>query len=115
MKHDEFAAWLEGYRKAWENLNPDAAVQLFSEDATYQETPYDIPMQGVAEIWEYWAEVSKSQTEVRFRWTILSVSGNCGIARWQVGFKRISSGVQVELDGILTAVITSARTTLTSF
>jgi hypothetical protein len=103
MNSSEFAVWLEGYREAWETRSPEAAVALFTGSATYQETPYDIPMMGEKEIYEYWAEVPKSQNNITFRWQILAVNGSLGIAQWQASFKRFPEGVQVALDGILTA------------
>lgn len=59
MKTSEFATWLVDYREAWETRNPSAA-ELFTETATYHETPYDMSMNGEKEIYEYWAKVPLS-------------------------------------------------------
>lgn len=103
MDESTFAQWLENYRLAWEHRDPLAAVKLFSQQATYQETPYDIPMQGEAEIHEYWSEVPRSQEDIRFHWQILAVTGLTGIAQWQASFHRLPDGPVINLDGVLVA------------
>jgi nuclear transport factor 2 (NTF2) superfamily protein len=103
MDVEAFNHWLQRYGDAWQNRDPEAAVLLFSADGSYQETPYDIPMQGSKEIREYWEEVPRFQEDVSFQWEVYSVSGNRGIAHWQAEFTRRSTGVRVHLDGILAA------------
>jgi hypothetical protein len=46
-------SWLDSYGRAWETKNPEAAGVLFTEDASYQESPYDEPMGGRSAIVEY--------------------------------------------------------------
>lgn len=103
MDESQFSQWLERYREAWEGRDPQAAVRLFAPQATYQETPYDIPMQGESEIYEYWAEVPNSQEDIHFNWQVLAVTGQSGIAHWQARFRRLPNGPQVHLDGVLVA------------
>jgi hypothetical protein len=33
-------AWLDAYGQAWEGRNPEAAANLYTEDGTYQVTPF---------------------------------------------------------------------------
>jgi len=46
-------ARLEGYRLAWETRDPKPVIKLFTEDATYQETPFSQPMRGREAIRQY--------------------------------------------------------------
>lgn len=101
MSHRTFDFWLEAYGRAWENRDPAAAAELFSEDATYRETPFDEPARGREAIFEYWARATAGQEGVRFGHEVLMVDGDMGVARWRAAFKRIRSGTPVELDGIL--------------
>lgn len=103
MDAQRFGMWLERYGSAWQNRDPEAAVSLFSADASYQETPYDIPMQGSKEIREYWEDVPRFQENITFQWEVYCVSGERGIAHWQAEFTRRSTGVRVRLDGLLVA------------
>lgn len=99
-----FTGWLEKYGQAWRNGDAHAVVHLFSEDARYEETPFDEPMIGRDAIRRYWDEgANRSQRDVSFAFQIITVKGNTGSARWQASFYRVPSGMRVELDGVLTA------------
>lgn len=98
--HRTFDSWLQAYGRAWETRDPAAAADLFSEDATYRETPFDEPARGREAISEYWARVTAEQEGIRLGHEILMVADGTGIARWRASFLRIRSGSPVELDGI---------------
>jgi hypothetical protein len=100
MNHRTFKSWLDAYGRAWETRDPQAAADLFTKDATYQETPFDEPLRGRSAIFEYWSDVPRSQDQIRFGCDILAVTENLGIARWWASFVRIPSKTQVKLDGI---------------
>jgi nuclear transport factor 2 (NTF2) superfamily protein len=100
VEHPALERWLDAYGRAWETMDPDAAIALFTEDASYQETPYDDPMRGSDQIRAYWAGVPEAQRDIRFEHEILAVVGNRGIAHWQASFTRVPSGADVTLDGI---------------
>jgi ketosteroid isomerase-like protein len=104
IESSAFEYWLRAYGQAWEAGDPDAVAALFTADASYHETPFDEPMVGTEELYRYWSEgAEQAQKNVQFSFIILSKAGQTGIARWCASFERIPSGVQVELDGILTA------------
>jgi hypothetical protein len=92
--------WLERYGRAWSERDPDAAARLFSETATYHETPFDPPAVGRDAIRLYWADVPLTQADISFRGRILAVAGQTAIAAWKATFTRRHTGAQVELDGI---------------
>lgn len=95
-----FANWLDRYRQAWEQRDPAAASALFTEQATYRETPYDPPFEGRAEIEAYWAKAVAGQRDVRFTSDILACSGDRGISRWHATFNAVEGGATIDLDGI---------------
>jgi len=97
MDSEVFDRWLDAYGRAWETKDPEAAADLFVEDATYYETPFDEPMRGRAEVVEYWSGVPRSQDE------ILTASAGEGIAHWDANFVRLPTGTPVEIDGVLLA------------
>jgi hypothetical protein len=43
---DRFEKWMDLYRKASEDSDLEAAVDLFSQDAEYYETPFSDPIIG---------------------------------------------------------------------
>ena len=46
MTEQDVQNWLDEYGCAWVNGDPDKVVTLFSDTATYRETPFDDPMTG---------------------------------------------------------------------
>lgn len=105
MERRAFESWLDAYGRAWETHDTAALAALFTDDATYQETPFESPMQGQAAICGYGIEARQSQNEVHFSYEVLAVDKDVGIARWRASFVRVPSGARVALDGILVAVL----------
>lgn len=93
-------AWLAKYETAWEQRSPDQVVQLFTENATYRETPFQAPMNGRGGIRKYWTDVTADQRSVDFKSDVIAVQGNVGVAHWSATFQSASSGNKVELDGV---------------
>ena len=81
MKDEGLRSWLGEYGRAWENRDAAAAGELFTDDASYRESPFDEPVRGRAAIIEYWSDNVKSQEEIRFDYEILSATERGGIAR----------------------------------
>ena len=92
--------WLAGYKGAWESRDPERAAALFTEHATYHETPFDAPKVGRNGIRDYWANVTADQQDVAVKAHVLAVAGQTGIARWSARFTSTSSGARIELDGV---------------
>ena len=95
-----FKSWLDAYGRAWEGRDPDAAAALFSDDGTYQVTPFLEPMRGRKAIFDYWSEVARTEENIRFGYEILVASPEINIARWWASFVRVPPGLQTKLDGI---------------
>jgi len=76
-----------------QNEGTDSGFQ-FTEDAAYQETPFDEPLRGRSAIFEYWSDVPRSQDRIRFGYEILAVTEDMGIAQWWASFVRIPSQIQ---------------------
>ena len=93
-------AWLKDYKSAWETRDADKAAKLFTTDATYQEDPYQAPFVGQTGVHDYWAGVTKDQSNIKFSSEVLAVSGNTGIAHWHAEFDQVSTGNHAKLDGI---------------
>ena len=91
--------WVEGYRRAWEERDPDAAAALFTEDATNRSLIFEEPHRGRSGVAEYWRVVTEGQSEVRVRMGAPFADGvRVGVEFWtnmKVG------GDDVTLPGIL--------------
>lgn len=95
-----FAAWLDGYKAAWEGRDAAAAGALFAEDATYRETPYDEPFAGRTAIEAYWAKVTSGQQDIAFTYEVIACTGDEGVAHWHCTFTAAPGGETIDLDGI---------------
>lgn len=102
MNHQQFETWVKAIGAAWVNRDPQAAADLFTPDATYQENPFEPPLQGRPAILKYWGDVS-AQENITFRYEILEVTESIGFAHWSVELMRIPSSKRVKLDGIFAA------------
>lgn len=100
MEQAAFKSWLEAYGRAWQERNPQAAADLFTEGGSYQVTPFVQPMRGRAAILEYWSNVARTEQDIQFGCEILAVTPEVGIARWWASFLIVPQGLQTKLDGI---------------
>ena len=81
MTKTDVQKWLDRYGEAWVNGNPDQAVALFTNTATYRETPFDQPMNGHREIRSYWQEgASDSQEDVSFSSQVWAINADFAVA-----------------------------------
>jgi nuclear transport factor 2 (NTF2) superfamily protein len=93
----DVADWLERYRIAWENRDPDAAAALFTEDASYREEPYAQAFQGRAGVHDYWARVTATQSDVVFRYGEPLTQGDRAAAEWWTTMR--NGGAEITLAG----------------
>ena len=108
MERAAFQRWLEAYGRAWEARDARAAAALYSEDGTYQVTPFVAPLHGPRAILEYWEEVARTEENIRFEFEILTVTAEAGIAHWKASFLITSPGLQTKLDGIFLIALDAA-------
>lgn len=110
LEYKYFETWLEQYKKAWEESNPELITRLFDQDAIYKESPYTVKIEGIDAIKRYWEKGARdSQTNIRFDYDIITVKGMRGFAKWNAEFDRIGNKIHVELDGILEVVFTKGK------
>jgi ketosteroid isomerase-like protein len=100
MDHKSLKSWLDAYGRAWETRDSAAVIRLFTEDATYEETPFIDPLRGHAEIEAYWIRAVGHHENVHFSHEILTSSDGRCIAHWWCSFDRLPGGKRVRLDGI---------------
>jgi hypothetical protein len=100
MERSSFESWLEKYGSAWRSRNPQAAADLFSDDGTYQVTPFVEPMRGRTAIFEYWSRVAETERDIQFGYEVLALTSEAGIARWWASFLIVPQGLQTKLDGV---------------
>lgn len=105
MNQSSFDEWLKLYGKAWMQKRPDLIKDLFTQDATYSEKPFEDSFKGIEEITRYWQNVSQSQTDISFDYKIICNKDNTGLAHFKASFWRKPDETYVKLDGIFKVVL----------
>ncbi len=100
MELAAFKSWMDAYGRAWKSRDAQAAADLFTEDGSYQVTPFLEPIRGRQGIFEYWSHVAQTEKDIRFGYEVLALNPEVGIARWWASFVRVPPGLQTKLDGI---------------
>lgn len=94
------SAWLQSYGAAWEGRSAEQAAALFTEDATYRETPFAEAFRGRDAIRAYWNQVTADQSDIDFRFSVIATTAMTGVAEWSTRFRSISGDAPVELNGV---------------
>jgi hypothetical protein len=91
--------WIDGYIRAWEERDSDAAAELFTEDAQYRDNPFEGPHTGRDGVRSYWSGVTASQSDVHVRFGTPIVDGSSAAAEFWVNM--LNGGAEVTLTGIV--------------
>lgn len=100
---------METYRRAWETRDTALVIELFTEDATYQENPFGEPIRGHSGIRRYWEEATGSHRDVHFRWQPVCSAGDLQVVEWQAEFTRADSGRRIELRSAMLIELSGER------
>ena len=92
--------WLDAYGRAWEERDPQAAGELFTEDAVYQWGPFGRRLRGRVMIREAWAEAVEEQDNISFGYEVLAASAHAGIVRWWCSNDLPPRRVRERIEGI---------------
>jgi ketosteroid isomerase-like protein len=87
MTGEQVADWIAAYERAWRTPGTDTLGQLFTEDATYRQGPYDEPAAGLPAIRRMW-EDERAGPDEDFRMTseIIAVDGATAVVRLRVRY-----------------------------
>jgi len=105
----KLARIMEAYQRAWETHDAALVVELFTEDATYQENPFGEPIRGHDGIRRYWEEATGSHRDVHFRWQLVCSAEDLHVVEWQAEFTRADSGRRMELRGVMLVELRGER------
>lgn len=104
----EVTQWLEDYYDAWRRADPEAASSLFTADATYSESPYELAwptgkrMTGKKQIAEYWHWVTVELSRfIDGGFDLWVVEDDKAFARWWAEAEIRDEGYWVEAEGVL--------------
>lgn len=79
--------WLAGYESAWRAPGTHAVAELFTGDAGYLRSPYELPVTGLAAIARMWEEERDGPGEIFALATeIVAVDGATAVVRAEVHY-----------------------------
>jgi hypothetical protein len=74
--------WLAAYKKAWEQQDADAFVNLFTTDCEYRDTPFIEPVPG-SEFRAFWRALAEIQQDNHIEFEIpVPPAGNRAVVNW---------------------------------
>jgi ketosteroid isomerase-like protein len=92
---------IDTFGKGWEKLRVDVLASIFTEDAVFIETPFSPPVQGLAAIRQWWADVPYNQSEVTFTSGEIHVVGPWFSTEFKCVFRRRRTGEWVDARGAI--------------
>ena len=103
-------AWLDAYGKAWEDQDPNAAAELFTEDGTYAWGPFTEPIKGKQAIRRAWETATQgNQAGIAFGYEPLAVTEDGRhIARWWASMKSVQASRSVRMEGVFLITLTES-------
>lgn len=81
------AAWVEGYRKAWDSNAPDDIRAIFTADAVYSGRPHDErSWHGADAIVDGWIAHADGPGSYEFEWHEVAIDGNTAVVQAAVAY-----------------------------
>ena len=77
---------MERYKRAWEKRDPDAAMELYREDAEMRLDPFEEPRLGANAIRELWNDVAATQANVEFDAERVWVVARTVLSSWHAAY-----------------------------
>ena len=82
-------SWVDAYERAWRAPGTDEIPALFTDDATYLQSPYEEPVVGVEAIGRMWEAEREGPDEVFTLSTeVVAVDGPTAVVRAEVRYGR---------------------------
>ncbi|MFJ8814758.1 YybH family protein [Amycolatopsis thermoflava] len=87
MDEQRVRSWVDGYERAWRSPGTGALAELFTGDATYQQSPYREPVRGLPAIAAMW-EAERTGPDEDFRMTSepVALDGDTAVVRVEVTY-----------------------------
>ena len=100
ITRQQLGEWLDAYFAAWRSNQAAQVEALFAAEAVYSYGPFREPARGREQIVANWV-ADGAPLIVEYRYDILAVHADTGIAHWNIRQKAQLHEPTLELDGIL--------------
>jgi hypothetical protein len=95
-----YQRWLTDLGKAWVDLDPKNAVNLFSKDVEYYELATSNPCENWETVFNLWKIIPTNQKDVAFGFDIIAISESLCVAHWRVERTMVPQNTKQKIDGI---------------
>lgn len=87
MNREQVSDWVAAYERAWRASGTGALAGIFTQDATYRQSPYEEPITGLPAIAAMWDAERDGPDEV-FHMTsdVIAADGDTAVVRVEVGY-----------------------------
>jgi hypothetical protein len=87
MERATLEKWISHYEKVWRTPGTDRLGELFADEVSYLASPWEQPMQGLADLATFW-ELQRDGADEEFEMTseVVAVDGDVGVARIEVRY-----------------------------
>ena len=92
---------IDTFAKGWSKADLDRILSVFSDEATFIETPFSAPLVGREAIRRYWADVPYNQSEITVTTGEVYSVGPWFAVEFKVVFRRRRTGDWVEARGAI--------------
>ena len=89
------------FAEGWTKARLDTLCSVFADDAVFIETPFSQPLQGLAAIRRWWADVPYHQSEINCSTGEIYSAGPWFSTEFNVKFRRRRTGEWVEARGAI--------------
>ena len=96
----KFQSWLEQLGKAWSDIDPQNAANLFSKDVEYHESALKGPCESWDKMFDLWKVIPTNQRGVIYDFDIIAISKNVCVANWRVERTLLPQDIKQKIDGI---------------
>jgi ketosteroid isomerase-like protein len=87
VNREQVSDWVAAYERAWRAPGTGALAGIFTQDATYRQSPYEEPISGLPAIAAMWDAERDGPDEV-FHMTsdVIAADGDTAVVRVEVGY-----------------------------
>lgn len=96
---DGYRQLVDAFCSAWERGDVDAVLAVFTENATFLETPFSAPATGIAAIRDYWKDIPANQADVSVRSGEIYSAGPWFATEFRCTYRRRRTGEWADARG----------------
>jgi ketosteroid isomerase-like protein len=102
LTHGDAQDLLQAYKRAWERRDPDAAMELYAEDAEHRDDPFHDPHLGSNAIRAMWNDIAEREANVEFDAERIWLVDRTVLSSWHAAYTDRANGDRVRLRGFMT-------------